>query len=390
MTTPYSHRQFFRKMPNADLERYFESNGISLDIDLSKLKENDADAILQAFIVLPEDQQSKAEAEFQEINAFAFDAGIQALVDEANEHGDEPFIETIATIDGFHAKVMWAFLEKKTYWRGATMFLHADEISPTAWKKRIDFPAASPCVEAEDIRELADEISGFFHTQQGKGRNCKVEPYRRKNKEYFFAYPEDFAQSGVEWISNMLETRARHPAFEIVFCYCEEEHSLDIYAPRNTKAVPDLQKIFAKAILKIDTLPNGELDKRVYDLEPLDDINFEFKITPDSGISSVVVTHLRLRLKHGFKRDIMLRADTQRNHRAVYDLLNELNLPSYEITQVGLKVTFEPELGQRKKTRRFNVTHPNSCALGYDGKDALIRDMLAQSGIEPALQKSSS
>ena len=80
-------------------------------------------------------------------------------------------------------------------------------------------------------------------------------------KEYFFAYPEDFGQSGVEWISDSLKTRARHPAFEIIFVYSEEEGSLDIYAPKNTKAVPELQKLFAKTILKLDTLQDGSIDQ---------------------------------------------------------------------------------------------------------------------------------
>ena len=78
----------------------------------------------------------------------------------------------------------------------------------------------------------------------------------RHNKEYFFAYPEDFGLSDVEWVSDTLKTRARHPAFEIIFVYCEQEGSLDIYAPKNTKAVPDLQKLFAKTILSLETLRN--------------------------------------------------------------------------------------------------------------------------------------
>jgi hypothetical protein len=59
--------------------------------------------------------------------------------------------------------------------------------------------------------------------------------FRRRDKEYFFACPDDYAQSGVEWVRNSLSTRARHPAFEIIFVYCQSEGPLDIYAPRNSK-----------------------------------------------------------------------------------------------------------------------------------------------------------
>ena len=386
MAAQYSHMQFFRHVPNAQLAAYFESKDIDLGINFTEekgKKKKKKEEIFQAFTALPEDQQANIEAEFQDVNAMACEGGVAALIDEADFHQDEGFIESISEIDGFHAKVMWAFLEKKNCWKGATMFLHADNVSSSYWKKRNDLPSVPPHVEDDDIKALAKAISDYFHTTQGRGRNCKVEPYRRNSKEYFFAYPEDFGQSGVEWISDSLKTRARHPAFEIIFVYSEKEGSLDIYAPKNTKAVPELQKLFAKIILKLDTLKDGSIDKRIYDLEPLADSDFEFKIEPETGIVGIEVTQLRLTLKHGSRRRIVLEADTKNNPKAVYDLLKEINPPVYLITQVRLKVTFEAPTGKKVKTKTFNITYPNSCALNHDGNDLQIRKMLAKSGIEP-------
>jgi len=386
--TQYQHLHFFRKMPNADLARYFAAKKIALEVDLTKLKENDSEAILHAFKTLSEARQADTEADFQAINALAFDAGIKALVDEAAYHDkDDSFAKAIAEMPCFHSKVMWAFLNKRNYWKGASRFLHADKVSPSFWKKRIDLPPATPCVEDEDIAKLEKAISSFFYRNQGKGRNCKVEPFRRYNKEYFFAYPEDFAQSTVEWVSDKLETCARHPAFEIIFVYCEDENSLDIYAPKNIKEIPELQKIFARTILKLNALPDGEFYKPVYEIDALEDGKFEFTKPKDSTISSVVVTHLRLTLDEGKgvkpNRHITLTADTKKNDKAVYNLLDELTLPAHSITQIGLKVTFFPEDGQPGKYCKFNITPPSSCALNYDGKHAVIREMLALSNIEP-------
>ena len=248
---------------------------------------------------------------------------------------------------------MWVFLEKQDYWRGASMFFHADNVSASYWKKRNDLPSIAPHLEPDDIKKLANSISNFFYTKEGRGRNCKVEPYRRNNKEYFFAYPEDFGQSGVEWVSNSLKTLSRHPAFEIIYVYSEEEGSLDIYAPRNTKAVPELQKIFADNILRLGTLPDGRIDKRVYDLKPLEDANFDFQIEPEAGIASIVITRLRLTLKHGDRKRITLEANTTKNPNAVYDLLNDLVPPPCYITQTGFKVTFEPMHGRRGQNEKF-------------------------------------
>lgn len=383
MAAQYSNRHFFRKTPNQLLAQYFAQKDISLTVDFNELKENDVEVLQEAINEFSESQKASVEAEFQEVNALACEGGIAALIDEANFHNDEDFIEAITAIDGFHAKSMWAFLNKHSYWRGASMFLHADNVSPSFWKKRSDLPKISPHVEDDDIKALAKAISEFFYHKEGRGKNCVVEPYRRNNKEYFFAYPEDFAQTAVEWEGNALKNKAHHPAFEIIFVYTEAEGSLDIFAPRNTKALTDLQRMFAQHILKLEALPSGEIDKRVYELAPVIEKNFEFKVEPSSGIASVVVMRLRVNLKHGDKRRITLEADAHKDHDAVYRLLEELKLPPYYVSQVTLKVTFEPVGKLRAKTRMVNITHPNSCALNHDGNDLKIRQMLAKSGLEP-------
>lgn len=385
MASQYSHLQFFRRVPNTLLSMYFASRGTVLDVTFDKLKPTEVEPLLDAFMALDSALQAEIEAEFQDIHALSCEGGVAALVDEAAFHGDEVFTNELAQQEGFHAKVMWAFLEKPLYWRGATMFLHADNVSPSYWKKRNDLPRLPPHVEDADIEALATAISGLF-TKEGRGKNCKVEPYRRHDREYFFAYPEDFAQLGVEWVSNTLKTLAHHPAFEIIFVYCEAEGSLDIYAPRNSKAVPELQKAFAKTILKLDTLADGSIDKRVYDLAPLQDANFSFSTSPELGIARVEVKRMRLTLKRDAKKRITLEADTTTNPKAVYELRDSLNLPPHFITQLGIKVTFVPEGGKRAKTRTFNITYPNSCALNNDGLDLKIRNMLAASGIEPRLE----
>jgi len=383
MAAQYSNRHFFRKTPNHFLARFFEAKGIQLDLDFTQLKENDADRLQIAFNTLTDSQTSEIEAAFQDVNALACEGGIMALADEARFHGDDAFIEEIAAIEGFHAKAMWAFLHQPKYWHGAAMFLHADNVSPSYWKKRNDLPGLPPQVEAEDIQALAQAMSGYFFQKEGRGKNCTVEPYRRNQKEYFFAYPEDFAQSAVEWVGGTLKSQAHHPAFEIIFVYCEAEGSLDIYAPKNRKAIDDLQVIFAENILKLPALAEGRIDKRVYELAPVVEDDFEFKIDPASGIASVLITKLRVTLKHTKKRRITIEANDHNAPDAVCALLEQLKLPDYYVTQVSLKVTFEAIGNKRAKTRTVNITHPNSCALNHDGNDLKIRQMLARSGLEP-------
>ena len=383
MSSPYSHRHFFRKIPPAQLARYFAAKEIDLGIDFSTFTNKQVDSLFAAFLDLPEEQQTKIEAEFQDIHAMACDGGVAAWINEFNFHGDGGFVDEITKIDGLHAKVMWAFLEKPDYWHGASLLLHADNVSSSYWKKRNELPPVPPNVEDKDIDNLAKAISGYFHKTEGRGKHCKVEPYRRNRKEYFFAYPEDFGLSEVEWVSRSLTSRARHPAFEIIFVYCEQEGSLDIYAPKNTKAVPELQRIFAKTILYLETLADATIDKRVYDLNPLADADFAFAIEPECEIERMEVVQLRLTLKFEQKQKIILEADTKYNPQAVYDLLEKLKPPAHYITQARIKVTFEPKAGRRTRTKAFNITYPNSLSLGHDGIDLQIRNILTKSGLEP-------
>ncbi len=357
---------------------------MALDIQWDDTAEKDADGIFAAFNRLSESKQAEAEADFQDINALAVDGGIQALIDEAAFHEDTGFAQEIAKIEGLQAKAFWAFMERQNYWPGASKFLHADNVSASMWRKRKDLPKAPPAVEDKAIAAFEKAISAFFYQNEGRGRNCKAEVYRRYQQEYFFVYPEDYARTGVEWIQDNLSTRARHPAFEIILVYCQNEGSLDIYAPRNTKAVPDLQRLFAKHILGLEALEDGTIDRRVYDLSPLRNPAFEFQIEPDSGISAIVVTHIRVTLKGSkTQRRVKVEADSSKDSQAVYRLLESLTLPPYFVTQVGLKATLEPVNGRRARTRRFNITYPNICGLNYEGSDRVIRDILIKSGIEP-------
>ena len=384
MAGQYSHRQFFRRVPNALLGRCFqERHGVLKEIAFDGLKEGEVEPMFEAFTALSDEEQATIKAEFQEIHVMACQTGVSALTDEASFHRDAEFPLTLSKIDGFHGKAMWAFLEHPLYWNGATLFLHSDNISDSLWKKRTDLPSVAPHVHEADREELARAISNYFHVKEGRGRNCKVEVYRRYNKEYFFAYPEDYAQSGVEWVRNQLSTRARHPAFEIIFVYCEEEGSLDIYAPRNTKSVPDLQEIFGQAILKLEDLDEFTGDNRVYVLDALADRDFAFRYPPDSGIEQVAVQRLRLSLKTGGKRRVTVEADATYNPKAVYDLMEKINPPPFHVTQAEIKATFAPTPGTRSRVRRFKISYPNWCALRHDQRDLVIRKMLVDSGIEP-------
>jgi hypothetical protein len=161
---------------------------------------------------------------------------------------------------------------------------------------------------------------------QGRGENRKVDCYKRNDLDYFFAYPEDYAQASLEWEGKEFNRRPHHPAFEIIFVYSQKDGTLDIYLTGDRKPVPDLQVISADTILKSKLGPD-EKDERVYDLNPIRSRHFQFVYSPDSGIAEVVVKKLRLTV-YGKKERIILEADPIYNKYAVFDLLDKVSKES--------------------------------------------------------------
>ena len=147
MAGQYSQRQFFRNTPNKYLQQYFTAKQISIDLDFETVKERDVETISTAFAALLDIEQTQGEADFRMINSLASEAGVKVLVDEALYFEDSAFIEEIANIAGFHAKVLWAFINKPEYWHVATMFLHADNVSASYWKKRNKLPMLADGIE---------------------------------------------------------------------------------------------------------------------------------------------------------------------------------------------------------------------------------------------------
>ncbi len=52
MATQYSHKHFFRNMPNTDLNKYFNSKNIDLKIDFDKPIEKNDEVIFNSFLGL--------------------------------------------------------------------------------------------------------------------------------------------------------------------------------------------------------------------------------------------------------------------------------------------------------------------------------------------------
>ena len=88
-------------------------------------------------------------------------------------------------------------------------------------------------------------LSTYFPRTEGRGTHCVVEPVRRGTLDYFFAYPEDYAQQRVEWVDGQFGQRPHHPVFEVIYVYSQSDGTLDVNIRGARTAVEPLQGLFA-------------------------------------------------------------------------------------------------------------------------------------------------
>ena len=378
MARHYSTRDFFRQMPNALLKRYFEAKDVFGDIDFSALSETKPDVLFAAWLGFTECQRNTMDAEFRDVFEMSCDKGFRAIVDEARWHlradadACTALVKGLAALGDHFERAMVTFLDHPQFWKGATRFYHADSLP--YWRKRKHLSHQAAAVDPASIQALANLIRSYFHQNEGRGNNCVVEPFRRGELDYFFAYPEDYSQQSIEWVN-------------VIFVYSQAEGSLDLNFRGSYKAIEPLQGMFATTILKLGELPPDPKDARVYDLAPLLQKSFDFTFAVGSGIEKVTVKKLRLSSRSKKGERIALEADTSENPDAVYALLEKINvalpLHLYSITQVELAVTVTVDPDKPAKVVTVRITHPNSSSLKYDELDLKLRNMLSASGIEP-------
>jgi hypothetical protein len=380
-------------MPNALLGRYFAAREVFGEFDFAAMPETRHDALFAAWLALPEAQRNTMDAEFRDIFEMGCEKGCRAILDEAQWHlaqdadpnAANAFTEKLAALVNHFERAMVTYLDHQAFWRGATRFYHADTLS--YWRKRKNLPHKAALVDAANVQALANRIRTYFHHTEGRGNNCVVEPFRRGDRDYFFAYPEDYSQQSPEWVDGQFGIRPHNPAFEVVFVFSQSEGSLDLNYRGPFKAIEPLQAMFAETILQLPELPPEPEDLRVYDLGPLMQRNFEFTYDVGSGIESVVVKKLRLSSRATKGERIALEADTSKDPQAVYALLDRIQaampMAQYSVTQVNLAVRMVVEADRPAKTVNIHITYPNSCSLKYDELGLKLRDMLSASGIEP-------
>ena len=390
MARHYSVPHFFRQIPNALLKRFFASHELFGDVDFEKMPETKPKALLKAWDALSDEKRSAIEPQFREIFDLACEKGFHAIRDEAQWQlkDEQPsyaaFVERLAAMTSHYERAMTTFLDHHGYWRGATRFHHADSLP--FWRKRRGLPTKAAEIDLDSRAALAADIGAWFRQAEGRGRNCLVELLRRDQRDYFFAFPEDFANESIEWVGRDFARRPHNPAFEVVFVWSASEGTLDVNYRGARNAMEPLQAVFARNVLKLDKLSPAGKDERVYDLNPLKRREFQFVRPADSGVEGVSVRKVRLSSMVRKGDRMTLEADTIENPLALYDLIEQTGrtfpLEQWNVTQAEIVVRLAATDDKPPRRETFTVGWPNSCSLKYDEIGLKLRAMLVASKIE--------
>ena len=391
MNKNYSPQDFFACVPKVFLKQYFDNHHVMQDVDFQSTDNDLNQKILVSWSVLDEAQRNEMETHFQEIHALANEKGMNALIDEAlfcGEALNNTFEEN--ELVGFEARAFWSFLNRESLWKNALSLNYADNL--IHWKKRSelgDYPAK---VDEPTIQSFTKALADYFGNGLYMGKNCQVDCLKRvvdeKNYDYFFAYPEDFARVIRDWdgeSAKKINPKVHRKALEVIFLYCREQQELEIWCQFPSRVVKDLQKIFAKEILGIELTKPVKV-KKEYELDAFKQSMPNLIFAPQTGIESIRVNKLRITMSHS-KDKITLEANTHDDPQAVYKLFeklkNSVSGDVMNITQVGLVAQFVLAENGKPQTRKFSMSYPDSCSLKHTGKDAILRQMLIDSGIQP-------
>ncbi len=384
MSSQYSTKNFFRKAPNTALAEYFESLDSGVSIDLAVLGETDIEELHDSWLRLDEEKRQQAETDFRDVQELACELGIANVRFLATWEPDD-LLATLAAMEDDYDRSFWVFLRHREVFDNALRLLEADRLPGRSWKKCKGLPHRPPATDDRAMAQLRDDLMDYFRRSEGRGHHCQVEPFARAEKHYFFVFAEDHSRAEQDFEGGSLQRRSHRPAFEVVFLYDPTAGTLDTCAQGGQTTIRELQKIFASVALG-HQLKDDEKDDRVYDLSLLMDGSFRFVYNATSRISDVSVRKLRVSLPHSRGHRVTVEAPTQSE---LYDRYGRevASLGESEIatlTHVEIQVSYSEDGGRRPRKKTFTLTWPNSCNLGQDERDGVLREMLIASGVDPS------
>ena len=206
MPRTFAPRAFLRHTANPMLARYFHERNLLADLDIENLGETAIDPIFDAYQALPDHERSQADSDFTQVDRMAHAQGEQTLLDEARFQGMD-FTEDFATLSGFYDRAMLTFLDHLDVFNVASFFNDADLLPKRYWLRSRGVQHLPAADDDDACHRFANALGTYLRRAEGRGQPCTAEVYLRGKRHYFFAYPEDYGETHMEYVGEELQRR---------------------------------------------------------------------------------------------------------------------------------------------------------------------------------------
>jgi hypothetical protein len=371
MARQFTLSTFLRQTPNELLEEYFQERELLNDVDFDDLKKREYQPVMDAIEALSDDQRVEIDQDFQDVYALANKPGTIIIIDEAEFLGMDIADELEAMENHYH-RAMWLFLNRM--YDGTDVFdicanlAHLKKMPFSKAKRCNSLPTKKPSFDDVTLKNFGDELSALYK-YQGRGHKCKVEYCPRPNpmRHCYFAFPEDYSTSELQYEGDKLERKPRKSVFEVAFIFTPEDGVLEVSNPGNKQEAKALQDVFCRVALKLPGLPEKARVHK-YNFEMFKDRDCAFPTNGGDGIHKVEVLGLRINNPNNLKRRITIDQDPG-SGESVYDWMDrtldekKISLDRMDISQVKMRVTWKAVNGSKPRTLTFTLTNPDSTSL---------------------------
>lgn len=387
----YSISTLLRQTPKTALRAYFDRQGVLADLDLAGLKRTQTDAIVAAIDALDDRGRARVDADFRDVFTLADKGGTLILTDQLQALG-LPLGDTLCAMENHYHRAMWLFLNPRH--GGVDVFQQClsiagmNDLSFARAKRRRNLPRLVPHHDDATLEAMAAGLRQVYR-KQGRGRYCTAEHYFRPNpdRHCFFAYPEDYSTSELQYEDGALARRTRRSVFNVVYIYRPDEGLLEISAPGGKKDIELVQEVFCRTALGLDGIP-PESDRDCWRLNGLKRLDFAFPTDPADRIASVEVVSLRLHPMGNPRRRITVEQDPA-SGEPLFTWLNrivdtaQVPLELLDVSQARVRVVWEPEDDKKPVARTFTLGVPDSTTLKDDPLHLVIKRYLKAWNIAP-------
>ncbi len=364
MSRHFSVPKMLRLTPNRLLKEFFSRLGHSLlSLDWRKIGERQVEPMLTAISWLPRPAQDQIESALAQVFELACETGWRAILEVARQDGDTDALLLLSERACPHERAMRVWLDHPQLFEQAALIHQVENL--TRWRKRTGLPQVQPRITPASIRELSLALSQCLKREEGRGQNCTVEYFRRRDvADVFVAYPDDFVQTIVlHDEQGRLAPRSIRQTFEIVFALQAEEGTLELFAKVAPALKPKLESVFAQIILGAELELKGS--GRPYDLNRLKDRYFCLETDPCDHVAATI-SRLRLDVPH-YGRFTVEPTGTRAGD--VFEVIDEcLNSHAVRWEDVNISLAtfrfqFEPVSGRQPGSLTFDVTYPDHCCV---------------------------